>query len=64
MKNAWNEKKEAFTQSYNSDHLDASVVLMEPYGFIEAKNEKYMHILKYKCSLIMSPIFICAMFLE
>ena len=46
MKNAWNEKKEAFTQSYNSDHLDASVLLMEPYGFIDAKNEKYIKTVK------------------
>ena len=42
MENAWNEKKGAFTQSYNSNHLDASVLLMEPYGFIEAKNKKYI----------------------
>ena len=46
MKNAWNEKKEAFTQSYNSNHLDASVLLMEPYGFIDAKNEKYIKTVK------------------
>ena len=42
MKNAWNEKKKAFTQSYNSEHLDASVLLMEPYGFIDARNKKYI----------------------
>ena len=42
MKNAWNEKKKAFTQSYNSEHLDASVLLMEPYGFIGARNKKYI----------------------
>src|SRR5690606_1591457 len=38
--NAWNEKVGAFTQSYSSNDLDASVLLMEPYGFIEAKDPK------------------------
>ena len=42
MKNAWSEKKQAFTQHYGSDDLDASVLLMENYGFIEAKDEKYI----------------------
>ena len=46
MKNAWNEKKKAFTQSYDSEHLDASILLMEPYGFIEAKNKKYISTVK------------------
>ena len=41
-KNAWSEKAQSFTQSYGSDDLDASNLLMEPYGFIEAKNEKYI----------------------
>ena len=42
MDNAWNEKKQAFTQSYGSEHMDASVLLMEQYGFIEAKDPKYI----------------------
>lgn len=42
MKNAWSEEKQAFTQHYGSNDLDASVLLMESYGFIEAKNEKYV----------------------
>ena len=29
MENAWSETKQAFTQSYQSEHLDASVLLME-----------------------------------
>src|SRR5690606_11056971 len=41
-RNAWNEEKKAFTQSYGSPHLDASVLLMEPYRFIEAKDPKYI----------------------
>ena len=46
MENAWNEKKQAFTQSYNSEHLDASVLLMEYYGFIDAKDPKYIKTVK------------------
>ena len=42
MKHAWSEKKQAFTQHYGSDDLDASVLLMENYGFIEATDEKYI----------------------
>jgi GH15 family glucan-1,4-alpha-glucosidase len=42
MDKAWNEKKQAFTQSYGSEHMDASVLLMESYGFIDAKNPKYV----------------------
>jgi len=39
---AWNEEKQAFTQSYGSSHLDASVLLMESYGFIDPKDPKYV----------------------
>jgi GH15 family glucan-1,4-alpha-glucosidase len=46
MKNAWSETKQAFTQSYQSDHLDASVLLMEYYGFIDGKNPKYVKTVK------------------
>lgn len=46
MKNAWNEKKQAFTQSYHSEHLDASVLLMEYYGFIDGKDPKYVKTVK------------------
>jgi len=42
MQNAWSEKAQAFTQSYGSDDLDASVLLMENYGFIEAMDPKYV----------------------
>ncbi|WP_445382507.1 glycoside hydrolase family 15 protein [Robiginitalea sp. IMCC43444] len=41
-KNAWNEEAQAFTQSYGSKNLDASVLLMESYGFIEAKDPKFV----------------------
>ena len=43
MDKAWDPIKKAFTQSYNSKDLDASVLLMEPYGFINAKNQMYIN---------------------
>lgn len=43
MTNAWSDKAKAFTQSYGSDELDASVLLMEHYGFVEAKDEKFVN---------------------
>jgi GH15 family glucan-1,4-alpha-glucosidase len=46
MDNAWNEKAQAFTQSYHSEDLDASVLLMESYGFIDAKHPKYVSTVK------------------
>lgn len=41
-KNAWSEKKQAFTQAYGVEDLDASVLLMESYGFIKAKDPKFV----------------------
>ena len=46
MQNAWNEQRQSFMQSYNSTHLDASVLLMEYYGFIKAKDPKYVKTVK------------------
>jgi len=40
--NSWNKEVNAFTQSYGSSHLDASVLLMESYGFIHAKDPKFV----------------------
>ena len=40
--NAWNEKVKAYTQSYGSDYLDASVLLIEQYGFIDANEERFI----------------------
>jgi GH15 family glucan-1,4-alpha-glucosidase len=42
LKKAWNDKIGAFTQYYGSDDLDASNLLMELYGFIEASDPKYI----------------------
>ena len=46
LSNAWNDEVQAFTQSYGTMHLDASVLLMEPYGFIDAKDPKYVKTVK------------------
>ena len=42
LKNSWNDEVQAFTQSYDSEDLDASVLLMESYGFIDAKHPKFV----------------------
>ncbi len=44
--NAWNADVNAFVQSYGSNDLDASVLLMESYGFIQAKDPKYVSTVK------------------
>jgi GH15 family glucan-1,4-alpha-glucosidase len=44
--NAWNHEVRAFVQAYGSKHLDASVLLMESYGFIEAKDPKFVSTVK------------------
>ncbi|MFD2098237.1 glycoside hydrolase family 15 protein [Flagellimonas iocasae] len=40
--NAWNSDINSFVQSYGSRHLDASVLLMESYGFIHARDPKFV----------------------
>lgn len=39
---AWNDDIQAYTQFYGSTDLDASTLLMEQYGFIEAKDPRYI----------------------
>ncbi|MEA1786946.1 glycoside hydrolase family 15 protein [Arenibacter sp. GZD96] len=46
MANAWNEERQAFTQSYGATHMDASVLLMESYGFIKATDPKFVSTVK------------------
>lgn len=41
MKNAWSEAKQSFTQAYHYEDLDASVLLMETYGFLSGDDPKY-----------------------
>lgn len=43
---AWNSEVGAFVQSYDSNYLDASVLLMESYGFIQAKDPKFVSTVK------------------
>lgn len=42
FENGWNSQKGAFTQSYGSMDLDASILQMEAYGFIEASDPAYV----------------------
>ncbi|MBN2729137.1 MAG: glycoside hydrolase family 15 protein [Bacteroidales bacterium] len=46
MEKAWDEKKQAFTQAYGVADMDAATLLMEPYGFISAKDPKYVATVK------------------
>ncbi len=39
--NAWSEAKQSYTQAYGTDDLDASVLLMESYGFVSSKDERF-----------------------
>jgi GH15 family glucan-1,4-alpha-glucosidase len=39
---AWNEEKQAFAQSYESDELDASVLLMPAVGFLDANDSRFV----------------------
>jgi GH15 family glucan-1,4-alpha-glucosidase len=40
--NGWNDEIEAYTQSYGSKDLDASTLLMEAYGFIDARDPRFV----------------------
>lgn len=42
LKHGWNSEVGAFTQSYESTQLDASNLLMEYYGFIDASDPKFI----------------------
>ena len=44
--NGWNEEVQAYTQSYGSKDLDASTLLMETYGFIKAKDPRFVSTVK------------------
>ena len=39
---AWSDEKQAFAQSFGSDELDASVLLMPMVGFLPATDERFM----------------------
>ena len=42
FKKAWDNERGAFVQFYGSKDLDAANLLMESYGFIDAKDPKYI----------------------
>jgi GH15 family glucan-1,4-alpha-glucosidase len=42
LERAWNDEKRAFAQSYGSDELDASVLLMPAVGFLPATDERFV----------------------
>lgn len=42
LKNGWNDKIQSFTQTYDNSEVDASLLLMNQYGFIQASDEKYL----------------------
>jgi len=42
VQNGWDNEIQAFTQAYGSKYLDASLLLMEDYGFIEASDPMYV----------------------
>lgn len=41
LENGWNEQMQSFTQTYNGTDLDASLLLMEEYGFIAGSDERF-----------------------
>jgi GH15 family glucan-1,4-alpha-glucosidase len=43
---AWDKKLNAYTQVYGSSDMDASVLLMEPFGFIAADDPGYISTVK------------------
>jgi len=46
LKRGWNEDIMAFTQSYESESMDAANLLMPTYGFIDAKDPRYISTVK------------------
>ena len=42
LRRAWSDERQAFTQSYGSDDLDASVLLMQSVGFLPATDERFV----------------------
>lgn len=41
LTNGWNEELQSFTQTYYETDMDASLLLMEKYGFIQASAEQF-----------------------
>jgi GH15 family glucan-1,4-alpha-glucosidase len=46
MQKGWNEEMQSFTQAYGNTYMDSSLLLMEEYGFINGKEEKFIKTVK------------------
>jgi len=46
LTHGWNEKIQSFTQSYDNDDMDSSLLLMEYYGFLPADDKRYIETVK------------------
>lgn len=42
LREAWNERRQAFTGAFGSDDLDASVLLMQEFGLVEANDPRFL----------------------
>ncbi|MDX6519467.1 MAG: hypothetical protein QOF08_72 [Gaiellales bacterium] len=42
LEHSWSKKKKAFAQSYGSDELDASILMMPLVGFIDANDQRML----------------------
>lgn len=47
LEHGWNDKLSSFTQSYDNDDADSSVLLMEYYGFLAADDERFIRTVEY-----------------
>jgi len=46
LTHGWNEELQTFTQSYDNNDVDSSLLLMEQYGFLAPDDEKYIKTVK------------------
>lgn len=46
FEHGWNKDIQSFTQSYDSDDMDSSLLLMETYGFIEPDDPQFIKTVK------------------
>ncbi|MCR5362312.1 MAG: glycoside hydrolase family 15 protein [Bacteroidales bacterium] len=42
LQKGWKEEIQSFSQAYDNCHLDSSLLLMESYGFIDGKDERFV----------------------
>ncbi|MBL8305652.1 MAG: glycoside hydrolase family 15 protein [Rubrivivax sp.] len=46
LQRAWNARRQAFVESFDGEHLDASVLLMAEVGFIEPRDPRFVSTLQ------------------